>query len=157
MKLFTKLIACPIVLIIISCFLLGINFYNRTDRVGDIKDAVLQSVGTESTQSNEGAEKSESGENSQRSENSEDEKSAKSAKSAEEEDEALREIKDKININTATASELQSLDGIGKKLSQRIVEKREELGGFSSIDQLLYVDGIGNKIFDGIKDYVTVY
>ncbi|MBE5038900.1 ComEA family DNA-binding protein [Ructibacterium gallinarum] len=79
-----------------------------------------------------------------------------SPRTEEEEDRALAEIEDKININTATESELCLLDGIGEVLSKRIIEKREELGGFQSIDQLHEVQGIGDKLFEQIKNYVTV-
>lgn len=79
-----------------------------------------------------------------------------SPRTEEEEDRALAEIENKININTATESELCLLDGIGEVLSKRIIEKREELGGFQSIDQLHEVQGIGDKLFEQIKNYVTV-
>ncbi len=75
-------------------------------------------------------------------------------KSEEEENKDLEDITDKININTANESELQLLDGIGKTLSQRIVQKRNELGGFSSVDQLLELDGVGEKLFSDIEMYI---
>ena len=124
--LFNKLIAVPIILILISGYLLGVNFYNKIDRVNDIKDAVPQSSQTEA------------------------------AKTAEQEDKELNDIQDKININTATESELQSLDGIGEKLAKRIIDKRESIGGYTDVEQLLEVEGIGDKIFEQIKNYVTV-
>lgn len=124
--LFNKLIAVPIILILISGYLLGVNFYNKIDRVNDIKDAVPQSSQTET------------------------------AKTVEQEDKELEDIQDKININTATESELQSLDGIGGKLAKRIIDKRESIGGYTDVEQLLDVEGIGNKIFEQIKNYVTV-
>ena len=77
-------------------------------------------------------------------------------KSEEEEDAALHAIADKININTATESELTLLDGIGETLAERIIAKREELGAYTSIEQLREVDGIGTKIFDSIKGYIKV-
>ena len=62
----------------------------------------------------------------------------------------------KININTATISELQSLDGIGESKAQSIIDYRNEIGLFKSIDELKNVSGIGDTIFEKIKDNITV-
>lgn len=48
-----------------------------------------------------------------------------------------------MNLNTATAEELQVLPGIGEILAQRIVAYREQIGGFRNLEQLLEVNGIG--------------
>lgn len=61
-----------------------------------------------------------------------------------------------ININTATKEELKSLNGIGDALSQRIIDFREQNGAFSDIESIKRVSGIGEKKFEGIKDYITV-
>ncbi len=82
--------------------------------------------------------------------------SATNSLSEEEEDAALAKISDRININTATPSELESLDGIGSVLAQRIVERREALGGFQSIQQLLDIQGIGPEIYAEIEAYITI-
>ncbi len=63
---------------------------------------------------------------------------------------------DKININTAEASLLQSLPGIGQVLSERIVEYRDKNGFFNSIEEIKEVSGIGEKKFEGIKDLICV-
>lgn len=63
---------------------------------------------------------------------------------------------EKININTADISELTSIDGIGEEMAQKIIDKRNELGGFKSIDQIKEVKGIGDKKFDFLKNYITV-
>ena len=62
----------------------------------------------------------------------------------------------KININTATLVELQELPRIGEKVAQRIIDFRKANGKFKSITDLLKVKGIGEKIFDLIKDRITV-
>ena len=62
----------------------------------------------------------------------------------------------KININTATSEQLQLLNGIGKTIAQQIIDYRETNGGFTTIDELMNVSGIGPKKFDSIKDYITV-
>ncbi len=62
----------------------------------------------------------------------------------------------KININTATLVELQELPRIGEKVAQRIIDFRKENGKFKSTTDLLKIKGIGEKIFDLIKDRITV-
>ncbi len=62
----------------------------------------------------------------------------------------------KININTASLTELQELPRIGEKVAQRIIDFRKENGKFKSTTDLLKVKGIGEKIFDSIKDRITV-
>jgi comEA protein len=61
-----------------------------------------------------------------------------------------------LNINQATAEELQLLSGIGPSLSRRIVEYRETGGGFRRIEDIMQVKGIGPNIFERIKDRITV-
>ncbi|GMX62389.1 hypothetical protein Elgi_21940 [Paenibacillus elgii] len=63
----------------------------------------------------------------------------------------------KINLNTATAKQLDELPGIGASRAQAIVELRKKLGGsFKSVDQLLEVKGIGEKMLQKIKPLVTL-
>lgn len=62
----------------------------------------------------------------------------------------------KININTASAAQLTQLKGIGEKKAQAIIEYRNENGAFTDIEEITKVSGIGDKIFEGIKDYITV-
>lgn len=77
-------------------------------------------------------------------------------KTEEEENEELALITDKININTATESELMLLDGIGESLAKRIIEKREQIGGFGTPEEIMWVSGVGEKIFEKIENYITV-
>ncbi len=62
----------------------------------------------------------------------------------------------KININQASAAQLQLLPQIGPALSKRIVEYRESNGRFERIEDLMLVQGIGAKTFQKIKDYIAV-
>jgi competence protein ComEA len=62
----------------------------------------------------------------------------------------------RINVNTADATELEDLPGIGEVLSQAIVDYREEFGPFSSVDELEDVSGIGPSILADIRDLVAV-
>jgi competence protein ComEA len=60
-----------------------------------------------------------------------------------------------VSLSSATVAQLDTLDGIGPTVAQRIVEYRQAHGGFSSIDQLRQVDGIGEKRFAALKKAVT--
>ncbi len=62
----------------------------------------------------------------------------------------------KININTASVSVLQTLPTIGQVLAQRIVDHRNENGNFTAPEDLLMVEGIGEKRLEQIRDYITV-
>ncbi|MBI3942625.1 MAG: ComEA family DNA-binding protein [Chloroflexi bacterium] len=61
----------------------------------------------------------------------------------------------KINLNTATASELDSLPGIGPAIAQRIIDYRTKNGPFKSIEEIKQVSGIGDAIFENLKDRIT--
>lgn len=61
-----------------------------------------------------------------------------------------------ININTATAAQLDLIPGVGPVLAQRIIALRTELGGFSHIEDLLDVKGIGEKTLEELKPYITL-
>jgi competence protein ComEA len=52
---------------------------------------------------------------------------------------------DKININTATVEQLQTLKGIGAKTAMAIIEYRENIGAFNNVEELIEVKGIGEK------------
>ncbi len=62
----------------------------------------------------------------------------------------------KVNINTATAEELSTLVGIGEMKAESIIEFRGNHGHFTKIEDLKNVKGIGDKIFEKIKDQITV-
>ncbi len=61
----------------------------------------------------------------------------------------------KININTASALELEALSGIGPVLAQRIIDYREANGPFSKPEDVKKVKGIGNSIFQRIQEWIT--
>jgi competence protein ComEA len=61
-----------------------------------------------------------------------------------------------ININTATAAELETLPEIGPAIAQRIIDYREANGPFATIEAIQNVSGIGPATFDAIKDLITV-
>jgi competence protein ComEA len=61
-----------------------------------------------------------------------------------------------INLNTATAEQLEAIPGIGPVLAQRIIEYRQTHGRFQSVDELLEVHGIGAKRLESMRPYVVV-
>ncbi len=60
-----------------------------------------------------------------------------------------------ISLGSATAEQLDELDGIGPTLAERIVEYRQAKGGFGSLDQLAEVEGIGEKRLEALKAALT--
>jgi competence protein ComEA len=61
-----------------------------------------------------------------------------------------------VNLNTAGATELETLPGVGPVLAQRILDHRTQNGPFASIEALKDVQGIGDVTFDRLKDHVVV-
>jgi competence protein ComEA len=61
-----------------------------------------------------------------------------------------------IDLNTADSTALESVPGIGKSLSQRIIAFRDKNGPFQSVDDLLKVQGIGEKSIEKLRPYVMV-
>ena len=61
-----------------------------------------------------------------------------------------------ININTADAETLTKLPGIGSVTAERIIAYRDENGNFSSVDELINVQGIGENILDTISPFIVV-
>ena len=61
-----------------------------------------------------------------------------------------------ININTASRSELMQIPGIGESKAERIIAYRENHGRFGSVEEIRNVSGIGDGIYEGLKDYITV-
>ena len=61
-----------------------------------------------------------------------------------------------LNLNTATAAQLEALPGIGKSTADRIIEYRTKSGGFKKVEDLMNVRGIGEKSFLKLKPLITV-
>ena len=61
-----------------------------------------------------------------------------------------------INLNTATLEQLTTLPGIGQSKAESIMEYRSKVGGFVAIEEIMNISGIGEAMFDKIKDKITV-
>ena len=61
-----------------------------------------------------------------------------------------------VNLNSATVPQLEALPGIGRSTAERIVEYRQKSGGFKKVEDLMNVQGIGEKSFLKLKPLVTV-
>jgi len=61
-----------------------------------------------------------------------------------------------VNLNTASESELDTLPEVGPVTAASILQWRDQHGGFTSVDELLEVDGIGEVTLDKLAPYVTV-
>jgi len=62
----------------------------------------------------------------------------------------------RININNASADELEKLPGIGKGLAERIIDHREKFGPFRKPEHLIIVRGISDKRFRALQDLITI-
>ena len=62
----------------------------------------------------------------------------------------------RINLNTADVAALDTLPRIGPALAQRIIDWRDDNGSFTSVEDLLAVPGIGDKMLESLRDLVTV-
>ena len=62
----------------------------------------------------------------------------------------------KVNINTATKTELETLPGIGQSTALKIIEYRKEKGKFKNIEEIKQVNGIGENKFNKIKNLISI-
>lgn len=65
-------------------------------------------------------------------------------------------VGNKVNINTADKSQLDTLPGVGPAMAERIIEYRQTSGGFKDIDELKKVPGIGSSKFEKMKEKVSI-
>ncbi len=81
---------------------------------------------------------------------------AQSLETLQESTPAQQNQEEKINLNTATEAELQTISGIGAKKAQEIIRFRDEQGPFKTVEELKNVPGIGEKTVERLKDMLTV-
>lgn len=78
-------------------------------------------------------------------------------KSVDKGEKSKKKFNGKININTASEDEIsENLSGIGPSIAKRIVDYRKSKGGFSSPEELMNIKGVGKKVFEKIKNDITV-
>ncbi|MBE6157325.1 MAG: hypothetical protein E7160_00805 [Firmicutes bacterium] len=65
-------------------------------------------------------------------------------------------INSKISLNSATKEELMTLSGIGEAKAEDIIDYRNKNGGFKNIEEIKNIKGIGDSMFDKIKDHITI-
>lgn len=83
--------------------------------------------------------------------------SAKSAGSASKSsDNSATAVSYPINLNTATVEELTSIDGLGESRASAIIEYRDYLGGYTSVEQIKEISGIGEATYAKLAPYLTV-
>jgi comEA protein len=68
----------------------------------------------------------------------------------------VQELTIQISINDATAGDLETLPGIGPSLAQRIVDYRENIGKFATLESLKEVKGIGEKLYSKIRPFIKL-
>ncbi len=83
-------------------------------------------------------------------------KESSSEESSKTSDNTTKSTNLKVSINTATKEELMTLSGIGESKAEKIITYRNDNGKFNSIEDLKKVSGIGDSIFDKIKDKITL-
>lgn len=71
-------------------------------------------------------------------------------------DDVAKAQDDIININTASAEELDKLPGIGPAMAGRIIDYRQTNGGFRNVEEIKLVKGIGEKMYVGLKDKIAI-
>jgi competence ComEA-like helix-hairpin-helix protein len=65
-----------------------------------------------------------------------------------------RSVALKLDVNTATVGELCALPGVGETLAERIVEHRKKRGGLRNVEQLLAVQGMGQRTLENVREFV---
>lgn len=65
-------------------------------------------------------------------------------------------ITGQVNVNTASAQELQQLPGVGEARARAILSARKERGGFKSLDQLVEVKGVGQALLQRLRPHLTL-
>ncbi|MBI3449810.1 MAG: helix-hairpin-helix domain-containing protein [Acidobacteria bacterium] len=68
---------------------------------------------------------------------------------------AVKDKVDPVDVNSASAPDLEKVPGIGPSLSKRIVEFRDKNGPYATVDDLLKVQGIGEKSLSHLREYLT--
>lgn len=140
------------VIIFVAAVALGMVLENLRDN-----RFVVETISDNSVQSTETVAETETDEPAAAAEAIESDESMGGNDAAEVSTSAPEMVKDgKININTADAELLMELDGIGEKTAQKIIDYREANGDFQNIEELILVNGIGEKKMAALRDKICV-
>lgn len=110
----------------------------------------------ESQDSGESSESKESNEAIESKESNESSESIESSESNESKSASSKNNNSRINLNTATLTQLQTLKGVGPKTAERIIAQRKRVGSFKSLEDLLQIKGIGPKTLNKFRGIVYV-
>ena len=109
-----------------------------------------------SKESNENNESQDSSEAIESKESSESKESDESSESIESKSASSKNNNSRINLNTATITQLQTLKGVGPKTAERIIAHRKRVGSFKSLEDLLQIKGIGPKTLNKFRGIAYV-
>lgn len=123
---------------------------NKSNRNSETNKSNKSSKSSESNKNNKSNERSESGEGIEVSDVSEGESSSENS------GENSKNNTSRINLNTATLAQLQTLKGVGPKTAERIIAQRKRVGGFRRLEDLLQIKGIGPKTLNKFRGIVYV-
>ena len=110
----------------------------------------------ENNESNESQESNESRKSSEVIESKESNESSESSESRKNKSASSKNNNSRINLNTATLTQLQTLKGVGPKTAARIIAQRKRVGSFKSLEDLLQIKGIGPKTLNKFRGIVYV-
>lgn len=126
------------------------NKSNRNSETNKSNKSSKSSENNKSNKNNKSNERSESGEGIEVSDVSEGESSSENS------GENSKNNTSRINLNTATLTQLQTLKGVGPKTAERIIAQRKRVGGFRRLEDLLQIKGIGPKTLNKFRGIVYV-
>lgn len=125
-------------------------------KVASLDDMSTSAVTAESVTSTIGADVTSSSENTKAATTDSNSQNSFSVTDANNETTVGAKVDFPINLNTCTANDLLAIDGIGETRASAIIEYREYLGSYTSVEQLKDIKGIGDSVFAKIEPYVTV-
>ena len=155
---YRRMMFLPVLIIVAEMYIIGYSGLDKNNDVYEtVEDGVLYTTGElDSTVYDEPAAEMENADNATQTAAESAAAATPAENTAESVAPAAAENTEKININTADAETLMKLPGIGEKMSERIIETRNRMGGYKAIKDILNVEGIGEKKFQKIKELITV-
>lgn len=155
---YRRMMFLPVLIIVAEMYIIGYSGLDKNNDVYEtVEDGVLYTTGElDSTVYDEPMAETENADNATQTAAESAAAATPAENTAESVAPAAAENTEKININTADAETLMKLPGIGEKMSERIIETRNRMGGYKAIKDILNVEGIGEKKFQKIKELITV-